>query len=320
MRTRGLQGSFKIRWLARVIVACMLMGSTISIAAPLAAAHANGHHRRHARHHRRHRHHRHHGRHHRRHHGPREPGAKSAQDKYSFCPYADVSATSGTLAQMDQAVDCLINQQRVRFGLPALNISSKLDTSAQNWNDHMVGTGQFTHGSDKAFSNRLLAVDYNWGTGGENIATGYLTPRDAVAAWMASPDHCQNVLDPDFADVGTGETAAPVGNYASTPATWTQDFGTPMGQNSPSQKYGPMNGCPYTIPSSHDPSSSGSGSGSGSGQGGTPSTPPTTPPPTTPPPTGTGTTGNTGPTGTTGTTGPTGETGPSGVYATTPPS
>ncbi len=185
---------------------------------------------------------------------------------------------------MDAAVECLVNQERLKFGLPPLTPSDKLDTSAQNWNDHMVGTGDFSHGSDQAFSDRLLAVGYNWGEGGENIATGYMTPRDAVAGWMGSQEHCQNLLEPDFTNMGTGETPAPVGNFAGTPATWTQDFGTLMGQSSPSQNYGPMNGCPYTVASSPDPSSassSGSGdggsgsssSGSGSSQSGTPTGP-----------------------------------------------
>jgi uncharacterized protein YkwD len=161
---------------------------------------------------------------------------------------------------MDAAINCLVNQERLKFGLPALDVNDKLNTSAQNWNDHMVATGQFTHGTDLAFSNRLLAVGYNWSDGGENIATGYLTPRDAVAGWMASPEHCQNLMDPDYRDMGTGETPAPVGNWAGTPATWTQDFGTTMSENSPSHDYGPMDGCPYNIPSSPNPAPSGSGS------------------------------------------------------------
>jgi uncharacterized protein YkwD len=279
-----LQCSSQIRWLGRVLVARVLMGATVSIATPLAGAHSNGNHRHHSRHHRR----RHHRRHHvRRHHGRRQPSAHSAQDTYSFCPYADAPATSASLAQMDSAVDCLVNQQRVRLGLPALSVSSQLNTSAQNWNDHMVGTGNFTHGSDQAFSDRLLAVGYNWGEGGENIATGYMTPRDAVAAGMASQEHCQNLLTPDYANMGTGETPAPVGNFAGTPATWTQDFGLLMNASAPSHDYGPMNGCPYTIASSPSPSSSSSGSSQGAAPTGTPTTP-TTP---------TGPTGPTAPTG-----------------------
>jgi uncharacterized protein YkwD len=243
-----------------VILACLLIGGTATALAPLAGAHTYGHHHRRSRHHRRHHHRRHHRRHGRRHNRAKaassDPGQQWSATKP--CPFADTPSTSATTAQMTAAVDCLVNQQRLLFHLPVMDVSSELNTSAQNWNDHMVGTGDFTHGSDQAFSNRLLAVGYNWGEGGENIATGFLTPRDAVAAWMASPEHCQNLLDPDYRQMGTGETPAPVGNFSSDPATWTQDFGLLMGQSPLSHNYAPMDGCPYTIPGSPTPSSSSS--------------------------------------------------------------
>lgn len=151
---------------------------------------------------------------------------------------------------MTAAVDCLINQQRLRFGLPPMAVSSDLNHSAQGWTEQMVASGNFSHGSDSAFSKRLLDAGFNWGEAGENIATGYLTPRDAVAGWMASADHCQNILDPDYREMGTGERPAAVGSFASGAATWTQDMGLLMGQNPLSHDYGPENGCPYTIASS----------------------------------------------------------------------
>jgi len=144
---------------------------------------------------------------------------------------------------MDAAVDCLINQERTSRGLPGLSVSSPLNRSAQNWNDSMISSGNFTHGSN--FAGRISAVGYNWQTAGENIATGYLTPAQVVGAWMASTDHCHNILDPSFRNVGTGETPSRVGNWASGPATWTQDFGLLMSQSAPSGNHGPQNGCPY---------------------------------------------------------------------------
>ncbi len=109
----------------------------------------------------------------------------------------------------------------------------------------MVLTGQFTHGPGDAFARRISSTGYAWQTAGENIATGYPTPRSVVAAWMASTEHCRNILDPAFRDVGTGEADAPVGAFASGPATWTQDFGLRIGQPLASRNSGPMNGCPY---------------------------------------------------------------------------
>jgi uncharacterized protein YkwD len=169
-----------------------------------------------------------------RHHAPPPPAR---------CANADAPATASSLGTMRDAVVCLINQQRTRRGLPALGVSDQLNRSAQGWTTAMIATGQFTHGAD--FAARITAVGYDWQSAGENIATGYPTPRAVVTAWMASTDHCQNILDPAFRDVGTGESDSPVGTVASGPATWTQDFGLPMSASAPSHNHGPQTGCPY---------------------------------------------------------------------------
>jgi uncharacterized protein YkwD len=146
---------------------------------------------------------------------------------------------------MRAAVVCLINQQRRDNGLPSLTVSPSLNHSAQGWTGVMVATGNFTHGPGTAFASRISAAGYDWQSAGENIATGYSTPRQVVAAWMASTDHCRNILDPSFRNVGTGEIPAAVGGFGSGPATWTQDFGLLMSQSPLSGNDGPQSGCPY---------------------------------------------------------------------------
>jgi uncharacterized protein YkwD len=144
---------------------------------------------------------------------------------------------------MRRAVVCLINQERTSRGLPALKASPLLNLSAQGWTNVMVSTGNFWHGVD--FATRITAVGFIWQDAGENIATGFQTPQDVVSAWMASPDHCQNILDPLYTKVGTGLSRHAVGNFASGPSTWTQDFALPMLGKAPSNNYGPQRGCPY---------------------------------------------------------------------------
>ena len=161
----------------------------------------------------------------------------------SGCVGADASARSAPPAVLRAAVVCLINQQRALHHLPALHASALLNRSAQNWTNVMVHTHRFTHGAN--FASRISAVGYAWRAAGENIATGFSTPRAVVTAWMHSPDHCRNILDPHFRDVGTGESPAAVGSWASQPSTFTQDFGLLMSQNAPSRNSGPQNGCPY---------------------------------------------------------------------------
>jgi uncharacterized protein YkwD len=173
------------------------------------------------------------------------PGASAASHAHAAggCANADTSALNASPAAMRSAVVCLINVQRSAHRLPGLRESSRLDQSAQNWTDRMVNAGQFTHGTN--FWNRISAVGYDWSNVGENIATGFSTPRQVVDGWMASTGHCQNILAPQFANVGTGVDTKHLASYG--PSTWTQDFGLPMGQHAPSHNSAPARGCPYRV-------------------------------------------------------------------------
>jgi uncharacterized protein YkwD len=161
------------------------------------------------------------------------------------CANANTPTVTATPQTMRTAVLCLINHQRTSRHLPALHNQNRLDRSAQNWTDQMVNHRQFTHGNN--FSARITAVGFDWSNAGENIASGYATPQAVVTAWMASTGHCQNILSPTYSDVGTGINNHAVQGSASGPATWTQDFGLPMGQPAPSTNTRPARGCPYTA-------------------------------------------------------------------------
>jgi uncharacterized protein YkwD len=139
----------------------------------------------------------------------------------------------------------LINRERTARGLSALREQRQLQLAAQRWTDTMVATGQFTHGVD--FASRITAAGFVWQAAGENIATGFSTPQQVVDAWMASRDHCENILDPQYTDVGTGIRDAAVRGYRTLPGTWTQDFGLPMNQSPPSGDWGPRSHCPYAA-------------------------------------------------------------------------
>jgi uncharacterized protein YkwD len=159
------------------------------------------------------------------------------------CSNANRRATATDAAAMRAAVLCLVNRQRRQRHLRALHANGKLDHSAQRWTSHMVAAGVFSHGAN--FAARITAAGYRWSAAGENIATGYPTPRAVVAGWMRSAGHCRNILDPTFRDLGIGVVARPVRGYAGGPATWTEDFGLAQGQRPPSHNFGPASGCPY---------------------------------------------------------------------------
>ena len=152
-----------------------------------------------------------------------------------------VEGTSSEI--LKSAVVCLINQQRALHHLPALAASPLLNRSAQGWTNVMVSSDQFTHGTN--FASRISAVGYDWRMAGENIATGYATPRGVVRAWMASTGHCQNILNPAYRNVGTGVSNRAVTGFATGPGTWTQDFALGMNSTPASNNFGPADRCPY---------------------------------------------------------------------------
>jgi uncharacterized protein YkwD len=163
--------------------------------------------------------------------------------KAAGCENASRPAAALSVADARYAVVCLINKQRTERGLPALAESAKLDRSAQSWTDHMVAAADFSHGV--SFSARIAAAGYSWQMAGENIATGQDTPQEVVAAWMASTGHCQNILQPEFRDVGAGVSTKVVPGWNSDPVTWTTDFGLSATETAASHDMGPANGCPY---------------------------------------------------------------------------
>jgi uncharacterized protein YkwD len=174
--------------------------------------------------------------------GAQIPQAVSAHQARA-CPNASRRATQTSIPAMRAAVVCLINQERAAHGLPPLRANDRLDSSAQAWSNRMVATHSFTHGTN--FAARISAAGFRWSSAGENIATGYVTPRQVVNGWMGSTGHCENILSPTYRDVGTGVNRRPIGGYASGPATWTQDFALPMGKSAPSRSWGPATHCPY---------------------------------------------------------------------------
>jgi uncharacterized protein YkwD len=69
---------------------------------------------------------------------------------------------------------------------------------------------------------RISRIGYVWRAVGENIAAGQGSARDVVDDWLSSPGHCENIMNPDFVEMG----AAFAVNMASRPVVyWAQEFG-----------------------------------------------------------------------------------------------
>jgi uncharacterized protein YkwD len=150
--------------------------------------------------------------------------ASAACANTSLMPSAhDTAAVGGSIV-------CLINAIRAQHGLSPLVANRALNTSAMGHSRDMLANDYFGHNSLSGHTpaQRMMhqgAPCRNGCVLGENIAwvTGVdSTPLAVVQAWMASPGHRSNILDPDFRYEGLGVAdGAPNGQGATTV---TQDF------------------------------------------------------------------------------------------------
>ncbi len=113
---------------------------------------------------------------------------------------------------MEEQIIDLTNQERERENLPPLELNEDLTVAAKLKLADMFSRNYFSHTSPSGLTPWyfLNKVNYDFSTAGENLARDYFSPTLIVDAWMKSATHRQNILNPDFAEVGI---AAEVGNF-----------------------------------------------------------------------------------------------------------
>jgi uncharacterized protein YkwD len=153
------------------------------------------------------------------------------------CQNTRLLPTAADLQLIREAIFCLVNQERASDGELPLISDAALGNAAQAHSEDMIEEDYFGHVTPGGLqpAERILQAGYlpspqDGYTVGENIAWETLEGASAkatVAAWIASPDHLENILEARYRDTGIGVVAqAP--RYLDTGAqgaTYTQDFG-----------------------------------------------------------------------------------------------
>lgn len=87
---------------------------------------------------------------------------------------------------------------------PPLALSATLDSVAYGHASDMATHGYFEHQdrSGQSPADRVRAAGYREKLVGENIAYGPESIDEAVNGWLASPGHCENLMDPRFVEMG----------------------------------------------------------------------------------------------------------------------
>ena len=142
-------------------------------------------------------------------------------------PCPNPPAQSSSDPAWKQGLLCLVNHQRARYKRHQLRMSPQLNRGAQAYTNQMVGRHFFSHvtPSGGQLESRVRASGYTrhmylMGIGENIYWTGMptQTPQQAFTAWMNSPHHRENMLDPSWRDFGAGITA---GNPLPPSQTWT---------------------------------------------------------------------------------------------------
>ena len=153
----------------------------------------------------------------------------------SETPVADIAEPIIPAVDVDpphefvQRVVDLTNEFRLQNGLSLLGISFELQQAAQQHSSDLAHADYFSHtGLDgRQPWDRAEDSGYNYYTIGENIAAGQLTPEEVVQAWIDSPPHLENLMNPAFTEIGIGyeylQDDTGLINYNHY---WTQLFGT----------------------------------------------------------------------------------------------
>jgi hypothetical protein len=121
-----------------------------------------------------------------------------------------------------------VNQERIKKGIPPLTVNPKLTQAAQAKASDMASKSYFSHISPngKKWSDFIKDSKYNYAEAGENLANGFDTVSDMVDAWMKSPTHRENILNPGVLETGVGLEFGKLDNYPTIFVA--QDFGREM--------------------------------------------------------------------------------------------
>jgi uncharacterized protein YkwD len=148
------------------------------------------------------------------------------------CAGANLKPNAASAAKVRSATLCLLNRQRTRHGLRRLHAQPSLSHAATLYARLMVTKHFFDHvsPSGSTMTSRIGRTAYlhhtrAWSLG-ENLAWGAdsaSTPLQIVNAWMHSPGHRRNILDPSFTEIGIGiALGSPNGGSG---ATYVNEFG-----------------------------------------------------------------------------------------------
>jgi uncharacterized protein YkwD len=164
----------------------------------------------------------------------REFGAeRRGRDVWMILAAPVVLPALGDAAAVDRRILDLVNEARAmgrrcgsKYFAPAgaLSLDAALTRAALEHSRDMASHGEFDHRGHDGSTPTLRVQRAGFANPrvvGENIAAGAMTPAEVTQGWLASPAHCENIMDERFTLIGIAYAE----NLNSHSAIfWTQDF------------------------------------------------------------------------------------------------
>lgn len=151
-----------------------------------------------------------------------------------------VSQASSLQALKTKVIE-LTNLERSKLGLTPLDYNAALEAAAQAHTDDMQARNYVSHDSPEGTTSHDRIVKHGYlmkyqacecsksFTLGENLAKGQETPEEVVKGWMSSEGHRENILKPEYTEIGIGMamlTEKNGGGFSPNSYFWAQNFGT----------------------------------------------------------------------------------------------
>jgi uncharacterized protein YkwD len=133
-----------------------------------------------------------------------------------------VSRSSAAFTTRDSALVAAMNAARAAHGLPALRVDVRLSRAARFHSVDMLRRHYFAHGN---FAGRMWQFRCRGRLFAENLdwRSGIASANEAVADWLGSPMHRENLLDPTLRRVGVATPVGAFGGYTRSTMI-TADF------------------------------------------------------------------------------------------------
>jgi hypothetical protein len=134
-----------------------------------------------------------------------------------------------------------VNELRASKGLGAVTVDSNLSSVAQNWALHMGQSDAISHRASLA-----AGVTIDWRLLGENVG---IAPdvNQMMDAFIASPSHYKNLVNPNFNRIGIGTVSTPDGLFSAHEFAQVATAAAPAPVRAPSAVVTKAPAAPTTI-------------------------------------------------------------------------